>query len=72
MPLDLTVIDDDGNTYVALPCTHCDGDGVTFATVSETLAGLAQFIARRLDTDDTAVADTPAGLLQALAGMGAT
>ena len=71
MPLDPTVIDDDGNTYVVLPCTHCDGDGVVFATVTETLAGLAQIIAHRLDDPDTGPGD-PAGVLAALTGMGAT
>jgi hypothetical protein len=68
MALDSTVIDDDGNTYVALPCSHCDGDGVTFATLSELRAGLAAVMARRLDDPDLG----GARLVDALAGMGTT
>lgn len=66
--MDPTVIDDDGATYVALPCPHCDGDGVAFATLDEVFAGLARVVSRRLD-EVSVPADVR--LLDALAGMGA-
>ena len=64
---DPTVTDSDGNTYVALPCPHCNGDGDTFATLDEVIAGLAQVVARRLD--EVPPADTR--FVDALAGLGA-
>lgn len=68
MPFDPTVTDDNGNTYVALPCPSCGGDGCTFATMAEVFAGLAQAIARRLDDIDV----TDRRVLDALVGMGAS
>lgn len=42
MPLPTTVVDEEtATTYVAMPCPHCEGDGVQFVTVEEVAATLA-------------------------------
>lgn len=41
MPLPSTVVDEEtATTFVAMPCPHCEGDGVQFVTVEEVAATL--------------------------------